>query len=409
MVSQGVAAFWFLLLLPCSSIITFCFSFSLSPPARGRAKVVGRAGLALRGAGGGEDSENVTFDDYDDDDLKIKYIGICEKGVEPSIEQQQNEDLCSLPIFPLGGITYTPGKKHTLNIFEPRYRKMYDDILFSGGRRFVVLPPSPNNNNAVKPEEVSFGKYGCVLYLSNLNDVEDRSSGVFKYIVEHDVVGIVECQGFLNKSVWFDKSDYLKGVFKTVEVDNGAEANAAANSDDDHYDDQYDDQCKELEKTYNQLVSLQQSLNLPIRFTSQSTSNFSTGSGFGRDSVWTTINLFYKYREQVLLNAEQVMQSRIQSKLLDYINSSNSTSLQGPDGGITFDSLPTDLQSEIKTMQTTLTSSLSPQWNQLNNNMYYLIQNRGTLRIRALKRMVTDEVHRINGEAVIKNLGNKNS
>ena len=33
---------------------------------------------------------------------------------------------------------YTPGSTQVLNIFEPRYRKMYSDILMSGGRRFVT-------------------------------------------------------------------------------------------------------------------------------------------------------------------------------------------------------------------------------------------------------------------------------
>ena len=41
-----------------------------------------------------------------------------------------------LPVFPLGSTAYMPHSDHVLNIFEPRYRKMYNDILFNGARRF---------------------------------------------------------------------------------------------------------------------------------------------------------------------------------------------------------------------------------------------------------------------------------
>ena len=42
-----------------------------------------------------------------------------------------------MPLFPLG-VTYLPYTQPVLNIFEPRYRQMYNDILFSGARRFMV-------------------------------------------------------------------------------------------------------------------------------------------------------------------------------------------------------------------------------------------------------------------------------
>ena len=59
-----------------------------------------------------------------------------------------------MPLFPLG-VTYLPYTQPVLNIFEPRYRAMYNDILFSGARRFMVcnvdtdtgrVRPRPNPN-----------------------------------------------------------------------------------------------------------------------------------------------------------------------------------------------------------------------------------------------------------------------
>ena len=57
---------------------------------------------------------------------------------QPDREPSGQNGTMVLPLFPLGAVAYTPGSTQVLNIFEPRYRKMYSDILMSGGRRFVT-------------------------------------------------------------------------------------------------------------------------------------------------------------------------------------------------------------------------------------------------------------------------------
>ena len=57
---------------------------------------------------------------------------------QPDREPSGANGTMVLPLFPLGAVAYTPGSTQVLNIFEPRYRKMYSDILMSGGRRFVT-------------------------------------------------------------------------------------------------------------------------------------------------------------------------------------------------------------------------------------------------------------------------------
>ena len=52
-------------------------------------------------------------------------------------EPTKAEGRSTMPIFPLGAVAYTPGSEHVLNIFEPRYRQMYNDIIENGARRFV--------------------------------------------------------------------------------------------------------------------------------------------------------------------------------------------------------------------------------------------------------------------------------
>lgn len=42
-----------------------------------------------------------------------------------------------LPVFPLTAIDW-PGGRVELKIIDPAYRKMYDDLIMAGARRFVV-------------------------------------------------------------------------------------------------------------------------------------------------------------------------------------------------------------------------------------------------------------------------------
>ena len=85
------------------------------------------------------------------------------------------EDTQVLPFFPLGGIVYTPHSEHVLNIFEPRYRKMYTDILMNGSKRFVVSMSHPE-------KEGTFAQTGVVFYLEDLKEVSEQTADQIKYI-----------------------------------------------------------------------------------------------------------------------------------------------------------------------------------------------------------------------------------
>ena len=61
--------------------------------------------------------------------------------VEPTLRAELGEFV--IPMFPLGSHVYLPDSEHVLNIFEPRYRSMYSDILFNGSRRFSVPMCAP--------------------------------------------------------------------------------------------------------------------------------------------------------------------------------------------------------------------------------------------------------------------------
>ncbi|CAJ1356613.1 unnamed protein product [Effrenium voratum] len=81
-------------------------------------------------------------------------------------------DRSVLPLFPMSG-AYFPHAQPELSIFEPRYRQLYNDILVSGSRRFVVATPNPDAD--------SIAEVGVVFYLDDLTDVSEESGDEVKY------------------------------------------------------------------------------------------------------------------------------------------------------------------------------------------------------------------------------------
>lgn len=119
------------------------FSFSLAPP-RGAAPMVSalrqstHPSLRVRTqAAAGSSSIRLCMADSplsDGDSSRLfETVGEMEPAfLDPiggaAIEATENSTV--LPLFPLGAVVYTPFSEHRLNIFEPRYRAMYNDILF---------------------------------------------------------------------------------------------------------------------------------------------------------------------------------------------------------------------------------------------------------------------------------------
>jgi Lon protease-like protein len=118
----------------------------------------------------------------------------------------------TLPLFPLGGI-YTPNSEHVLNIFEPRYRQMYNDILMNGSKRFVVSMCHP-------AEEGRFASVGVLFSLEELKEVSEMTGDRVKYICNHRVTGRVRLHEVLNPEAWESRDTYLK-VRGTIIDDTG--------------------------------------------------------------------------------------------------------------------------------------------------------------------------------------------
>ena len=97
-----------------------------------------------------------------------------------------------IPLFPLSGVLLLPKSRLPLNIFEPRYLKMIEDVLRTEHRFIGMIQPKSNNNN-LREAKPTFNNVGCVGRLINFTETEDSRylitlSGVsrFNYIKKVD-------------------------------------------------------------------------------------------------------------------------------------------------------------------------------------------------------------------------------
>ncbi|CAJ1367021.1 unnamed protein product [Effrenium voratum] len=136
------------------------------------------------------------------------------------------DDATVLPVFPLSSV-YWPGSEATLQIIDPAYRKMYDDILMSGSRRFVVtftrsLPGGRVRYAEMPEEDRRLFEIGTVLYLTDLEEVSSQTGGQVKYVAKHEVQDRAQLVRLLNPSALFEtdskgnKINYLKAEVRLL-------------------------------------------------------------------------------------------------------------------------------------------------------------------------------------------------
>jgi len=140
--------------------------------------------------------------------------------LDPNIKELEpsgDDGTLVLPVFPLGG-PFMPYSKQKLNIFEPRYRELYDHILLSGSRRFVVTSVDPQS-----PDDLRLAQAGVVFYLDDLQEVSEMTQDQVKYVCDHTVIGRVRIKRVLNPSSWYDRSTYLRAETEAIEDLDGEE------------------------------------------------------------------------------------------------------------------------------------------------------------------------------------------
>ena len=226
----------------------------------------------------------------------LQPIDPSQPDAEPS-----SEDATTMPLFPLG-VTYLPYTTTVLNIFEPRYRKMYNDILFNGARRFAVVN--------VDAKTGRFAEVGVIFYLDELKEVSEQTDDRVKYIGTHSVKGRVQIKKVLNPKDGATRETYMKAEVADFEDDDGG---AGAEAE------------KAVEDKFIELVELQGKLGEEPRFTEAVKSSLLLGPGSSPDDrgLWGTIALWQQFLEQRTAVMGQKMQRDIQKGVVSYLKTNS--------------------------------------------------------------------------------------
>ena len=291
-----------------------------------------------------DDDEEEDDDDEDDDDeddidpLEPLANGIDSVSWLPSVkdtktstssssssEEHPNAEL--IPLFPLGGIVYTPNSQHTLNIFEPRYREMYTDILMNGTKRFAVSMSHPTKSG-------TFAQMAVLFELEDLKEVSERTADQIKYICNHRVTGRVQLHRVLNPQDWETRSTYLRAE-GTVIDDSGKSSSSSLSSEGDNNpsiessssasasivvrDIENPVEQKLLKDAFAELVQLQHELEEDVRFTRASVLTLAVQPGSQKDGLWQTIKLWSSFIDQRLMSRQNELQQDFQEKLQNYL------------------------------------------------------------------------------------------
>eukprot|EP00535_Pseudo-nitzschia_heimii_P000452 CAMPEP_0197174120 /NCGR_PEP_ID=MMETSP1423-20130617/781_1 /TAXON_ID=476441 /ORGANISM="Pseudo-nitzschia heimii, Strain UNC1101" /LENGTH=464 /DNA_ID=CAMNT_0042623017 /DNA_START=168 /DNA_END=1562 /DNA_ORIENTATION=+ len=325
-----------------------------------------RGSLVRRFAALDDDEDDDEDEDDDFDDKGPLANGIDSVSWLPSVDGAKGDNMPIdsakdgseiLPVFPLGGFVYTPNTEHVLNIFEPRYRQMYTDILMNGSKRFCVVTSHPT-------EEGRFAKTGVLFELEDLKEVSEQTQDQIKYICNHKVTGRVTISKILNPEAWETRSTYLKAE-GTIHDDSGKDDEpkdepaagnvygaviAAATSKDENA----------LRIVFKKLVDLQHELEEDVRFTKAATSTLAVKDGPDQDGLWQTIRLWQSFIEQRLMSRQNELQQEFQEKLKEFLKKEKGLKDGELPSAIGFGDLTPELQQELQELQKRMAIELQP-------------------------------------------------
>ena len=144
----------------------------------------------------------------------------------------------SIPLFPLSGVLLLPKSRLPLNIFEPKYLEMVEDVLTTQHRLIGMIQPT-SNDNYNKDSSKNFNNVGCAGRIISFTETEDSRylitlSGISRFDFIKKVNSLksyinaeVDWNNFRNDSITenlqsnFDKDKFLliiKEYFKLTNL-----------------------------------------------------------------------------------------------------------------------------------------------------------------------------------------------
>jgi Lon protease-like protein len=287
-----------------------------------------------------------------------------------------------------------------LNIFEPRYRQMYSDILMNGSKKFVVCMSHPT-------EPGRFAQTGVLFELQNLKEVSEQTADQIKYICNHRVTGRVKVHRILNPEAWTTRDTYLR-VEGTVIDDSGKETTTTTTSNDVYgalvskVDDKGE---KALRDAFAGLVEIQYELEEDVRFTRASVGVLAVKSGAGADGLWQTIRLWQSFVDQRLMSRQTELQRDFQERLQTFLKNEKGIKENEMPSAIGFADLPQSLRDEVKELQKRMAMELRPLVLEATLTMQKLLEAEDhSERLQLLRFFIDAEKKRLNTKKTLKGM-----
>ena len=283
----------------------------------------------------------------------INWIKCEEKSAGRTNISKIRRDAKILPLFPLGE-AYTPHSEHVMNIFEPRYREMYDHLENGDeDKQFIVTMTHPTEND-------TFAQYGIIMTVKEIMDVAEETEDEVKFIAKHSVTGRVKINQILNPEDWETADTYLRAE-ATILEDFGSTANSEPEvTSDDTSTTSTSDKLVLLRQNFAKLVDLQHELDQDVRFTKASTGSFANGAGNGKKGLWLTIRSWQQYAEQCLIIRQTELQDGFDIRLVEYLTKSMGANPDDIPSVVDVNDLPADLQKEAQEIERRTESELVP-------------------------------------------------
>ena len=242
----------------------------------------------------------------------------------------------TIPLFPLGSQPYLPNSEQVLNIFEPRYRALYDNILMNGSRRFAVPLVRPVDDDILSGGGGLQLAVTCpVFYLETLKEVSEQTNDSVKYVCVHKVLDRrVKLKRVLNPSRWFDRSSYLVAEYEECE-----------DTDDDV--DTSEEEARVM-ALWNEVHSLQSKSEEEVRLAEGVVgSDVSMSRGGDMGSLWRSLSIWYELVTQRCSRKQSAMEARIQEILRNHFIGGG----EGVPSSVAFADLPESVKTEIMRIQ----------------------------------------------------------
>lgn len=368
--------------------------------AEARRRVAARAAQGGPPAGGPAPADG-DFPQWSD----VGWLPPLEQGVDdalPSTPEDAEVDLDApppasgtqtIPLFPLGSQPYMPYSQQVLNIFEPRYRALYDDILLNGSRRVAVPLVRPKDDDVLGGGSLQLADTAPVFYLESLKEVSEQTNDSVKYVCVHQVMDQrVRLKKVLNPSRWFDRSTYLVAEYEPCE-------------DTDDAEDLADEEAR-VASMWNEVHDLQARSEEEVRLAAGVCGDSVTMSRGGETGgLWRSLSVWYELITQRCSRKQSAVEDRIQEILRAHFEGEGAGSGDSTPRSVRLSDLPEKVRSDIFRVQQEYQDEVPDEIQALIRNFSYMATaDSHASRLRVFSQVLDSERRRLAARASLKSL-----